>query len=429
MMRTPKHNRLDGFSLPFAMFIFVIIVILSSALVSAVYRNNETFNRIVLAEEIRSNVTSAINILLVHPDKINYSEPQIISLYGEHRDSVTLNKEQWGLFDLLTAQTSYRGIREIQSVIIGSYRYDSTNVALMVPDEGKSIAVTGNVNIKGVCMLPESGFSQPSIEGKNFTGNRFDSPKKKSPAKLPDLNPNYAGLDIEYAYSKYMESGCPVISFDELGKDSLSNSFKDTVKTLYSSGSISLGSIFLKGKIVVLSDKEIFISKDAQINDVICFAPSIHVEKGFSGKLQMFATDSIRIESECQLKFPSVVGIIHKDENENDKKAFLSVGEKCNIMGVVFLFCKDDLSGKQAVLQIGKESNVMGQVYSNRYTELKGNIQGALYTNKFILTTPSSIYENALMDASINMFDLSKDYVGADLIGEGTAGDIIRWLY
>jgi len=33
------------------------------------------------------------------------------------------------------------------------------------------------------------------------------------------------------------------------------------------------------------------------------------------------------------------------------------------------------------------------------------------------------------MDASINMFDLSKDYVGADLIGEGTAGDIIRWLY
>ncbi len=428
-MRIKKlfNKKLEGYALFFAIFIFVLIIILSSTLILSAYYNNHFFNRIVFIDRLSTNASSAINILLVHPETVGYSESKYLSLYGEYGDSVKLEKEQWGVFDLFTVTAFNKELQVKRSVMAGDYKYDPENIALFVPDQGKPLSVTGNVNIKGNCLLPESGLKQAHIEGKTFTGNRIAGEIKKSNRSLPELNERIARLEVRYFLDKYLNESHKVILFEKLQKDTLVASFLDSIVVLYSPQTIHLNRLFLRGKIIVLSEQKIQISNYTDLSDIICVAPFISVEKNFTGKLQLFAGDSIHIGDNCRLKYPSVVGITVPSLGTQPMK--ISIGEKTILNGLTFLYLKTSGSNKQPLLQLEKESIVKGQVYSNGYTEIKGNIYGALYTSRFFLSTPSAIYENTLMDADIDMFKLSRYYVGADLINEKTVGNLIKWVY
>ncbi len=421
-------QKLQGYALAFAVFIFAIVIILSSTLVLSAYYNNYFFNRIVLSVQMTDNASSAINLLLVHPDMVDYSSAKTISLYGEYADSVKVEKEQWGVFDLVVVTAFHKNLQVKRSAIIGNYKYDSTHVALFVPDQGKPISVTGDVRIKGNCLLPESGFKQAHIEGKNFTGSKIDKGNiQKSSHTLPDLNENIANLSVDFFINKYINNSNKIIAFEELRQDSLISSFQDSVTILYSPSSIELNDLFLQGKIIVLSEQKIQIGNNTQLNDIICVAPYILVENQFTGKLQLFAGDSIHIENNCYFKYPSVAGItIPRADNKSTR---INIDEKTVLNGMAFIYQKAVTLDKQPSLRLGKESIIKGQVYCNGHTEVKGNIYGALYTARFMLSTPSAIYENTLMDTNIDMFKLSRNYVGADLIQEQTQGSIVKWVY
>lgn len=420
------RHKIDGYSLPFAMFIFIVIIILSGTLIMAAYQNSIVFNRVLLIERLESNSISAINIMLSNPNQYKENECVEYSLYNEYADSVTLKKIQWGAFDIFHADAYCKKLRKSHSIMIGSYQYDSSSVALMVPDQGKSIALVGNVNITGTCKVPELGFSQPSIEGKNFTGQKIHSIIKKSETKLPKLNENLKKLDLNYAIKNYINNNNQIIQYDNWEGDSLCTSFtSDTTSVLYCKNKIYIEHKTLKGKVVVISEDGIYIKSSANISDILCFAPYIIIEENFTGNLQMYANDSIIIASNCNLKYPSVAGI-----NNQDEISYIKIGPKCQFYGITFL--SSDMSNElsqKSILSISENTYVTGQVYSNGYTEIKGNIWGTLYTQKFILRTPTSIYENTIMDANIDIHKLSTNYVGVDLIEEGTTGGIIKWLY
>ncbi|MBO7635018.1 MAG: hypothetical protein J6S89_00390 [Paludibacteraceae bacterium] len=425
-MKHSRHHRVNGYSLPFAMFVFIVIIILSGTLIMAAYHNGIILNRILLIERLESNSLSAIHIMLSNPNQYNYGETIRYSLYDEYADSVSLKKEQWGAFDLLQANAYCKNLSKKHSIMVGSYQYDSTSIALMIPDQGKSIALVGNVNISGTCQVPESGFSQPSIEGKNYTGKEIKSIKKKSDTKLPRLTSQLETLKLSYAINQFVNESNNLIQYDQWEKDSLCNSFlSDTLSVLYSKNKIHIGGKTIKGKVIVISESKIVLQSSANISDIICFAPYIMVEDKFSGNLQMYASDSIVISPNCQLKYPSIIGINCKEEPSH-----ITIGKGSQLYGVVFLSStKAENQASHSILSIQEGACVKGQVYSNEYTEIKGNVWGSVYTNKFILRTQVSIYENTIMDADIDLHKLSKDYVGVDLTEEGTTGGVIKWLY
>ena len=82
----------------------------------------------------------------------------------------------------------------------------------------------------------------------------------------------------------------------------------------------------------------------------------------------------------------------------------------------------------QAIVSIGKETEITGQVYSSELLELKGGIIGGAFCKKLILKTPSSVYENHLMDAVINREELSENFVGVPLTETIKNQRIIKWL-
>ncbi len=92
-------KKLKGYALPFAVFVSVIVVILSSSLILATHYNNRFYNRIIMQDRLNTNVSSAMNLLLVHPDMVENDGEKLLSLYGETADSVKVEKESWGIFD------------------------------------------------------------------------------------------------------------------------------------------------------------------------------------------------------------------------------------------------------------------------------------------------------------------------------------------
>lgn len=416
-------HRVKGYSLPFAIFIFVIIIIISGTLTLKAYQNYKTTNRFFIMEKMESNAQSALNLIIVHPEDYPYQQSTSLSLYGENMDSVTLRKEQWGAFDIVQSTSSYLGITKNHSALIGSYKYDSSSVALFVPEAGQSIALVGNVNISGVCKLPVSKFSQPSIEGRNFTGSTKASNLSVSSTKLPDLTPRLKNLCYESAIKNIAND--KMVPFEEWETDTISIPFfNDTATTIFSSNPIVLDNKHVSGKVMIFSEKSITINRTTKLSDVICFAPYIQVTDGFEGKCQLYASDSICIEESCVFKYPSVIGI----HNKTEEHAKLKFNKNSKLMGVAYLYSENSEKSND-ILQIESGSTIFGQVYSNKYTEIKGTINGSLYTNKLIVRTPSAIYENTLMDATIDISKLSKNYVGIDILNEGTSGGVIKWLY
>ena len=52
-----------------------------------------------------------------------------------------------------------------------------------------------------------------------------------------------------------------------------------------------------------------------------------------------------------------------------------------------------------------------------------------LATNGFMLNTPSSVYENHLLDITIDWSQLSEHFTGINLINESDSRSVVKWLY
>ena len=128
----------------------------------------------------------------------------------------------------------------------------------------------------------------------------------------------------------------------------------------------------------------------------------------------------------CELNYPSVVALLGKGNTFFSRNITINKGVK--IKGSVFLYNENYDRKNQSIVSIGKDSEVTGQAYSSELLELKGAIIGGAFCNKIILKTPSSIYENHLMDAIINREELSKYFVGVSLTEIIDKQRIIKWL-
>ena len=80
------------------------------------------------------------------------------------------------------------------------------------------------------------------------------------------------------------------------------------------------------------------------------------------------------------------------------------------------------------LVKLGKESMVEGLIYSQGYSDIQGNLHGTLITNGFILVTPSSVYENHLLNAVIDRKALSNFFVGGLILNKTGGKKIAKWL-
>jgi hypothetical protein len=414
-------------SLFYAIVISLIIAIVSSSLILFAYLTHIQFETFETNQRLERNADSGLNLLLSKQTWIALNEKKTIDLYEQGIDSVELTRKAWGAYEIAISKAVFKNTSFLRIAQIGYYQDSTQTYSLYLADEDKPLALCGKTIIKGTAYLPKAGVKRAYIEGQNFVGNELiEGVSKLSKKTLPEFSkPFIDAIQSVFTNKQVSENDSTVMIESELSGDSIHNSFLNNTLVLHCKNKLRMADGFYTGNVAIISDQQITIAASAIVKDVLIFAPRVIVEKGFNGNLQIFASDSVIVEKNVTLLYPSVIGLLRGAQSPT--VAGIVLNENDTISGNVFAYKKSDEVFKQSGITLAEKSFIYGQVYSNGYIDIKGTIYGSLMCNKIILKTPSSVYENHLLNAVINRSKLSTNYVGINLVEESTIKKVVKW--
>ncbi|MBI4946040.1 MAG: hypothetical protein HY840_06530 [Bacteroidetes bacterium] len=406
--------------------ICLVIGILSSALILYSYYSRLEFLEYQLIEKVSLNANSGISLLLSNPGFAAIGETKTIDLFGEGGDSVKLERKTWGIFEVAVSEAFRKSIRSKKSALIG-YRSD-TSSALYLADRDKPLSLCGKVIIRGNCALPKAGVKRAYIEGQNFVGDKMiDGTVTSSEKNVPEMNKELIAQVQKITNDTYPDKDT-VCLIDEKGiPDTLIRGFDKKTLFLVSNTAIRITNQHISGNVIIVSGKSITVGGDARLQDIILIARGILVQEKFTGAVQAFGTDSVVLEAGVSLTYPSVIGLIK--ETSSVQNPAIKIGENASVSGVLFAYQSTYDNRNQVKINIAKDAVIEGLVYSNGLVDLKGSIYGSLYASGLILSTPSSVYENHLLNATIDVTKLSPHFLGLNLVSKTDKSGIVKWLY
>lgn len=402
-------------ALYFTLVIALIIAMLSGSLILVAYYyrihsiNTETQNKLL------RNLSSGTSLLLSSDSDLEYNKSITLDLFDEQNDSITIQKIPWGLFDIGIIN-SFKRKNYIHRAFMYGFLPKNDGTALYLQDLNRPLSLCGKTILRGTCYLPQAGVKRAYIAGKSYQGSKLlYGTRKKSNKKLPKLQK----VRLDQLIKQLRDIKAAAVP----NKDINDNSFllPTTIEKLETT---TLDTIY-SGNLILYSPTHVTITNDAILHNTIVYAESITVEKGFEGKAQLFAIDSITLEKDVSLNYPSSLGILKNEKT--DQQPFISVGENSTVTGIIFTL-QAEYDRLKTMISLNKGSIITGQVYSDGFIDLQGQVLGAVYTHKFSLKTPASVYENHLLDAEINIEKLPEDFVSSSLFDFEDKKKIITWL-
>ncbi|TKC60299.1 hypothetical protein FBD94_15450 [Pedobacter hiemivivus] len=406
-----------------ALYIVVIVSLLiamiSASLLTIAFYYRQEVQKKTRFDKLLVNLESGTAVLL--SEGFNYyDEAKSVDLFEDQKDSLVLKKELWGVYELNTVK-AFEAKDTLKRAFFSGDAFTDPN-AIYLADEDRPLSVSGNTQITGDGQLPKSGLKQAYVEGKPYAGKELIyGAIKNSDRGLPVLNDKLI-QEIE-ANLKTVE-GLPFFV-----KDSISCSFFNATDIYkLAATQMNLGSRKLNGKIILVSDTTVNIDADTRLDHVQIYAPAIIVAGGFKGSCQLFARDSIIIGKNCVFDYPSFAGIFKPEESKIQAK--LSLGEGGRFSGVLFSYEKTR-SPLQTIISLAKNCKVNGEVYATAYVKMEKTtaVYGKTSAKRFIMQTPTTLYENYLIDITLNRKMLSKYYLSSSIFKRDHREQrILRWL-
>jgi len=412
----------------YALFIMVIVTILIGVVISTAYYNYLQKLTFQIEKQLQHNVHSGIAILLSNK-MVDYAHPRLISLYKEDKDSTYLSKELFGMFDLIRSRSAWKKFSYEKVAFAGGFfARKKTFPALYLTNHYSPLCLVGRSKITGDCYLPQKGVQRGYIDGRSFEGDRFVKGKTEfSEPSLPELKGQYRKNLMEEVKKRYLQpEKYQALNMEDVPDEGLVHSFCVHTEVVYDADAILLRNIKLKNNIVVISEKEVLISKTADLMNVVIYAPNIFIESGFRGAIQCFAADTLFVGSNVSLDFPSAVCLMNHGLSHISQT--LKIASGTNISGVVCIDLANNSGAAQPDVYIEKNVQVTGAFYSNVSVQFFGKVQGSLYTNGFYVKRLSGNYINHLLDVEINKDELPSQFVGPDLFVSNTENKIMKWL-
>lgn len=412
----------------YALSTMVIVVILISTIILISYYNFLQKTKFQEAQRLQHNVNSGIAVLLSNK-YINYDKPQKLNLYQEGNDSVYLEKELYGMFDLIKSRTKWKNMSYEKVAFAGGYNASDTSLpALYLADHNSPLCLVGKSKIVGNCFLPRRGVQKGYIDGRNFEGKHLIKGKiKNSEKSIPSIKTRYENNLIYTAMQHYLQTGkYKKINLEDITSNSLVNSFCDTTEVIYDSTGILLGNINLKNNIVVLSRTEVLISGKAKLQNIVVYAPSIFIQAGFQGTLQCIASDTLYVGKNVSMGYPSALCLTNGITDTISR--ILKIEPETKINGLVCVNLTEKKDDPKPDIYIQKNVQLTGILYSNVPTRFFGKVLGSIYTDGFIVKRLSGIYINHLLDAVINRDSIPKNFVGPNLFNPKSHNMIMKWL-
>lgn len=374
-------------SLLYAVYVCLIIAILCGCLIMLSNLYNQLNLYYVTHESLYIKNQSAVNYALgnnvsLEEDYLTEKETGITSQF---------QIKQHGLLPLLLTQTYVSNDTVSSAHFIG--QKDNTNTALYVANFSYPLNTSGKVTVKGDAYLPSERLKEIYIDNKPNEVN-FIGKKEISTVNLPETSTN-----IKNVYNNSLLSTS--LSQVEKRNDSIyvNSFFNETIKIQLQT--INLENMVMKGNFILSSNDSIFIRKNNVLEDVVIIAPKVGIEEGFKGNIQVFARESITVEQDVVLNYPSVLCVY----SDREQKTFLNIDENVQVYGLVMLFGNKLIQMDKNNMNIKEKGTIIGNVYCSGILSLRSNVYGGVYATKIQHKTNSSTYMNCIADIEI---DISK---------------------
>ncbi|MEX0274881.1 MAG: hypothetical protein AB3N16_10930, partial [Flavobacteriaceae bacterium] len=351
-----------------------------------------------------------------------------IQITTDHERSLdyTVKREKWGLYEKRTVRGKARKLRHVKTALVGDHAPKGLPT-LYLKDRNRPLILAGKALVTGTAHLPKMGVKMGNIQGNSYTGGRLiHGPQRTSQSQLPSLDPETVA-ELERLRNGAINGRN--LPFDPTQKE-VRNSFHDPPLVLRDTH-LRLADIQLAGNITILCDQKIVVESTAVLQDVILVAPEIIIKDWVRGQFQAFATKHIRVGKKCELLYPSALVLNQKNLADAAKTSDSGIYvDSYSFVGGTLMQLG---TGKKKQLRPGitleEHTKVLGVLYCEKDLELKGRVNGAVYTSGFLALENGNSYQNHLYNGQINAENLPYAYAG--LIPDGNPMDkkTMQWLY
>lgn len=344
---------------------------------------------------------------------------------------VAITHQRWGAFEVQKVYGQSGHFSRRKAFLLGqSYFYQANGRSLYLADMDKPLIIAGATRIEGKAVVPNDGLFPGNIDGHYYQSkNLVEGAVSPTSAALPSLD---GGL---LEFWKQCSAGAiqgrdSIVALDPglLLKGPATYSFFGPTALFMFQGAAGLNGVSLKGNAMVVSTDHLVIPSSCTLDNVVAVARKITVERGFRGRVQLFASDTIAIEEGVFLDFPSVAMVAVAPSAKG--KGALTLGKGSVLSGALVFSderSRDIFSLSAADLAAG--STVNGVVYCSGLLNLSGKVYGTVYTSYFYVKRYSGFYINYLVDAEISINKLSPHYCAPFVVGEGYRKEVVEELW
>ena len=402
-------KKIKASALQMVLVVAVIIVIISFAFISLMYYQKRiAIKHASYSESIYENHQV---FEYLKKTKISYKEADLLALFP----NTSITKKQWGLFELMQIKTKKNKESFEKIALVGEYNLNKK--ALYLKNNNQQLILVGNTKITGNVVLPSFGVNSGNIAGVSYSKERLIYGEiEQSETKLPLLvNKEKVALFL----TSYINDSIERFDLEE----GMIKHRSFTEKTLVHrrNGVVDIVNSSLKGNIIIESDTLIKVYATSTLRDVILIAPRIEVLNNFKGNVQIFASENIQIGEDSQLEFPTSLMLL-----DNNDTGIIQVSKSSKINGSISYLSSSKETNHKPQILLDNTSVVYGEVYCQGNLELRGQVNGAVYTNSFIVNEAGGIYINHIFNGEINSEKLTKEYAG--LLFRNSSKSVAKWL-
>ena len=348
-------------------------------------------------------------------------EKDYLSDSTSQNDTLNIEESFWGGYQKVVSSAS-RANFVIKSIALTGVKTSNSKKALYLEDNINPLVVVGDTRIEGLVFIPQNGVKAGSIAGKYYTGDQvIYGPIQYSGSELPKLSSGFR------SHIEGLLSGALLYEFQrEKADKEVKNSFKNPPRVIETNGRFVIqgsatGNLFFK------SNSEIIISNSALLKDVTIIAPKVRIEKGFKGRVNIVASDSIIVEQQVNLEYPSSLVLLEKKHQESDAKPSILIAKESRINGVVIYLKENEPEKPDTNIYLEDTAVIHGEVYCQGFFELQGTVEGTVYTHKFLTNAPGGRYINHIFGGKILAHKKEENFCGIPLALASKG--IVQWLY
>lgn len=420
-----EKNKLKGSVLAFTTFVLIAITIIISTIIlqSGIVSYYQV--QVIKSSKINADINIGINYVLHDLGPNQSGDFDFLSLLNDPLNPVVAGKSRWGFLQVVGALKTDNKKTYGKMAFAGYAIPAEHNYCLYLVDGGSPLSLCGTTRIKGDSYLPLQGVKRGHLGSNQYDGDKLVYGNVyQSSSFMPLVYQNTIDSIRNYFNVTIVSKPHQFITFDEIDEGRF-NPFNNPTKIIYDESPIFLSNFKCRGKYLIESETAVLIDSTVNLEDVIVKAPYIEIMEGFKGSIQCIASDSVFIDENCQLQYPSVISIIAQRESTGFKSMVIS--DSSIIEGLVFVAATNQtINSTLVTLQEG--ATVIGQVFCNGLFEAKGKVIGNTVCRRTILFTPSSVHENYLLNTKL-LKNTDNHYLNIlPGIFENGRKDILKWI-